>query len=55
MSHVQDHKTSGFHKLITKDDYIFGYICIYNLLLLFYFSSLNSKIVGANMTMDFYG
>ncbi len=32
-----NHKTSGFHKLITKDDYIFGYICIYNLLLLFIF------------------
>jgi len=24
-----NHKTSCFHKLITKDDYLFGYICRY--------------------------
>ncbi len=29
-----NHKTSCFHKLITKDDYLFGYICRY---LIFFF------------------
>jgi hypothetical protein len=43
-----DHKTSSFSKLITKDHLIFGYI--FN-----FFSSLNSQIMGVNMTMDFYG
>jgi len=41
-----NHRTSCFRKLITKD-YLFG--CISN-----FFSSLNSKIMGTNMTMDFY-
>ncbi len=53
-----DHKTSCFCKLITKDHYLFCiyiYIYIYNLLFIISFSSLNSKIMGTNMTMDFYG
>ncbi len=37
-----------FCKLITKVHYLFGYI-------LYFFSSLNSKIVGVNMTTNFYG
>ncbi len=43
-----DHKTSCFRKVITNYHYLFGNISIF-------FSSLNSKIVGGNMTMDFYG
>jgi len=42
-----DHRTSCFRKLITKDHFIFRFF--------FLFSSLNSKIMGMNMTMDFYG
>jgi hypothetical protein len=37
------HKTFCFCKLITKDHYLFGYISNF-------FSPLNSKIVGTNMT-----
>jgi hypothetical protein len=40
-----DHRISCFCKFIMKDHYIYTYI----------YSSLNSKIVGANMTMDVYG
>jgi hypothetical protein len=43
-----DHRTSYFCKHIANDHYFFGYISEF-------FSSLNSKIVEANMTRDFYG
>jgi len=45
-----DHKTFYFCKLITKYHYLFGYIYI-NI----YILSLNSKIMGVNMIMDFIG
>jgi hypothetical protein len=32
-----NHKTSCFHKLITKDDYLFGYICRYIYIFYFFF------------------
>ncbi len=43
-----DHKTFCFCKLIIKDHSLFKYISNF-------FSSLNSKIMGVNMNMDFYG
>jgi hypothetical protein len=43
-----DHRTSYFHKHIVNDHSFFEYIFDF-------FSSQNSKIMGAIMTMDFYG
>jgi hypothetical protein len=43
-----NHKASCFCKLLTKDHYLFEHFFDF-------FSSLNSKIMGTNMTMNFYG